>query len=243
MAFGLNDPAKQQAILVSILIAGAGYVFYQYLWSPLHEERVAVEQHQEQLEMANEQARAVTQPRRIQELQQLEAEYQVALAAYETMLPSQLEVSSLLEDIAFVALEDDVAIVAFAPLEELRSEHLVEVPYDLQVQGGYHQIGGFLAEVVDLPRLVRPAVVSLEQVEVTPATETTQAEYAVLAKLVLSTFLPAGAAVPARVDAIEEAPAAAEPPAGIGSPAATPEVVPPAENAASGVPGEGVDAR
>lgn len=242
MAFGLNDPAKQQAVLVAMLIAGGGYVFYQYLWSPLHEERVAVEQHQEQLELANEQARAVTQPRRIQELQQLEAEYQVALAAYETMLPSQMEVSSLLEDIAFVALEDDVAIVAFAPLEELRSEHLVEVPYDLQVQGGYHEIGRFLAEVVDLPRLVRPAIISLEQVEVTPATETTQAEYAVLAKLVLSTFLPAGATVPARVEAIE-APAAAQMPEGGGTAAAPPEVVPPPETAVSGVPGEAVDAR
>lgn len=242
MAFGLNDPAKQQAVLVAMLIAGGGYVFYQYLWSPLHEERVAVEQHQQQLELANEQARAVTQPRRIQELQQLEAEYQVALAAYETMLPSQMEVSSLLEDIAFVALEDDVAIVAFAPLEELRSEHLVEVPYDLQVQGGYHEIGRFLAEVVDLPRLVRPAIVSLEQVEVTPATETTQAEYAVLAKLVLSTFLPAGATVPARVEAVEEAPAA-QAPEGTGTSAPTPEVVPPAESAAAGVPGEAVDAR
>lgn len=190
--FGLNDPDHQKAAIFGLLIVGGAALYYQYLWSPLHAERVVVEERLERLQRANEAARAVTQPRRVKELRQREAEYQVALTAYETMLPSQAEVPGLLEEISAAALAEQVAIVSFAPLDEIRGAELVEFPYDLQIQGDYHAVGRFLAEVVNLPRLVRPSVLALEGIEIAPATETLDAEYEILATLLLSTFVPAG---------------------------------------------------
>lgn len=199
--FGINDPERQKTAIFVLLIAGGGVLFYLYLWSPLHTERVAMEEHLGRLESGNEAARVVTQPRRVNELRQREAEYEVALAAYETMLPSEAEVPGLLEEVSAAALLGEVDIVRFAPMEAIRGQDLVEFPYDLQVQGRYHDIGLFLAELVNLPRLVRPAVVALEAVEVNPATETLDAEYEVLATFVLSTFVPAGASVtPAKTE-------------------------------------------
>lgn len=192
MAFGLDDPQKQRAALLILLLLGGGYAFYAYLWSPVRSERVAVQERVATLAQFNDQARVLTQARRIKDLQRREAEYQVALATYEMMLPSEAEVATLLEDVASSALQHNVEIVNFAPLEPLVGEDLLELPYDVQVQGDYHDIGHFLASVASLPRLVRPAVVSLQSVEVEAATDTEAAEYAVLATMRLSTFLPSG---------------------------------------------------
>lgn len=196
MAFGLEDPEKQRAVLIGLAVLGLGYAYYAFLWKPVHEERVVLETRLADLERYNDQARALTQPRRINELRRQEAEYQVALAAYATMLPSGAEVSDLLADIAGAAVRNEVAIVNFAPLELVSGEDLTEVPFDLQVQGSYHQIGRFLADIGNLTRLVRPSVTGLEQVkieeEVTREGQTPPPpRYEVLTTVRLSTYVPA----------------------------------------------------
>lgn len=199
-AFGLDDPERQQAFLFALLLLGGAYLFWQYVYSPVHQEKVAREERLATLQDYNQQARALTQPGRVEDLRRREAEFQVALATYETMLPSEAEVSALLEEVARAALLEDIEIVNFAPLEPLQSENLVELPYDVQVQGEYHEIGRFLADVANLPRLVRPVIVSMEQVEIEDQAETggqqeegeeeTRVRYEVLATLTLSTFMP-----------------------------------------------------
>jgi type IV pilus assembly protein PilO len=197
MPFGLDTPERQRAVLFGLLIMGLGYVFYAYLWKPVHEERVVLEERRDELERFNDQARALTQPRRLNELRRQEAEYQVALAAYTAMLPSGAEVADLLADVAAAAVQNNVAIVRFAPLEPVAGQDLTEVPFDLQVQGPYHDIGRFLTDIANLVRLVRPSVSVLEQVKIEePATSEGQGtqppRYEVLATVRLSTFVPTG---------------------------------------------------
>jgi type IV pilus assembly protein PilO len=211
MAFGLDSPDRQRAVLFTLLLAGLAYVFWQYLYSPLREERVVTEERLETLQSYNDQARALTQPARLRDLEQREAEYQVRLAEYETLLPAEAEVPTLLEEVAFAAIENDVKIINFAPLPEVAGEVLIEIPYDVQVQGDYHDVGRFLASVVSLPRVVRPTISELLQAEVgavqglttapqaqapaagQPAAPTEAApppEYEVLATMRLSTYVP-----------------------------------------------------
>lgn len=197
MAFGLDDPGKQRAALVGLVVLGLAYAFYQYAWKPVHEERVMAEQRLARVERYNNQARALTQPRRVNELKRQEAEYQVALAAYETMLPSEPEVAGLLSDVAGAAMQNEVKIVHFAPLQSVAGENLMEIPFDVQLQGGYHDIGRFLSEIANLPRLVRPSVTAMEQVRIqdeprsgAPENKDLPPRYQVLATLRLSTFVP-----------------------------------------------------
>ena len=211
MAFGLDSPDRQRAVLFTLLLAGLAYVFWQYLYSPLREERMVTEERLETLQSYNDQARALTQPARLRDLEHREAEYQVRLAEYETLLPAEAEVPTLLEEVAFAAIENDVKIINFAPLPEVAGEILIEIPYDVQVQGDYHDVGRFLASVVSLPRVVRPTISELLQAEVgavqglttappaqapaagQPAAPTEAApppEYEVLATMRLSTYVP-----------------------------------------------------
>jgi Tfp pilus assembly protein PilO len=210
MAFGLDSPERQRAVLFTLLLAGLGYVFWQYLYGPLRAERIATEERLATLQSYNDQARALTQPARLRDLERREAEYQVRLAEYETLLPSDAEVPSLLEEVAFAAIENDVKIINFAPLPEVFGDVLVEIPYDVQVQGDYHDVGRFMAGVVSFPRIVRPTVTELLQSELgavqglttapqpaappeaagQPGQEVVQPEYEVLATLRLSTYVP-----------------------------------------------------
>jgi Tfp pilus assembly protein PilO len=222
MAFGLDSPEKQRAILFTLLLAGLAYVFWQYLYGPLRAERVVAEERLATLQSYNDQARALTQPARLRELEQREAEYQVRLAEYETLLPSEAEVPTLLEEVAFAAIENDVKIVNFAPLPEVQGEVLVEIPYDVQVQGDYHDVGRFLASVVSFPRVVRPTVSELLQAELgavqgqttaaqpppagqpaAPGQPAPPPDYEVLATMRLSTYVPS--AVRIDVSAVSEA--------------------------------------
>lgn len=209
--FGLDDPERQQAALFALLLLGGAYLFYQYVWSPVHEERLLLDDRLTTLQSHNDQARALTQPSRVAELRQRESEFRVALAAYETMLPTQSEVSALLEEVARAALQVDVQIVNFAPIEPRAGENLVELPYDVQVQGGYHDIGRFLADVANLPRLVRPVVVSLEGIDVPTPNRPDEARHEVMATLTLSTFMPPGGvsrgAIPTTPDDTSSTPA------------------------------------
>jgi Tfp pilus assembly protein PilO len=206
MAFGLDSPERQRAALFTLLLVGLTYAFWQYLYSPLREERTVIEDRLATIQSYNDQARALTQPARLRELEQREAEYQVRLAEYETLLPSDAEVPTLLEEVAFAAIENEVKIVNFAPLPEIPGESLVEIPYDVQVQGDYHDVGRFLASVVSFQRVVRPTVSELLQAELGAVQGTTAApqpaepaapgvappppEYEVLATMRLSTYVP-----------------------------------------------------
>jgi Tfp pilus assembly protein PilO len=212
MAFGLDTPEQQRTVLFVLLLAGLGYVFWSYLYTPLRDERGVVEDRLATLQGYNDQGRALTQPARLRELERQEAEYQVQLAEYETLLPSAAEVPTLLEEVAFAAIETEVKVINFAPLPEVPGETLTEYPYDVQVQGDYHDVGRFLASVVSFPRIVRPTVTELLQADASAVQGLTTApqtrpetgpagqegpppEYEVLATLRLSTFVPAAVAV------------------------------------------------
>jgi Tfp pilus assembly protein PilO len=106
------------------------------------------------------------------------------------MLPDRSEASTLLSGVAGAALSADVDIVSFAPRDEIAGPVLVEIPYDVQVQGSYHDVGRFLAGVVNLPQLVRPELVALIGVPV-ESPERGEAGHQVLGTLVLSAYVRA----------------------------------------------------
>jgi len=139
MAFGLDDPERQRAVLIGLLVLGAAYVFWQYVYSPVREERIETEARLESLVRVNDQARALSQPQRMRELRAREEEHEIQLAAYETMLPARSEVGDLLEDIAGAALEQDVGIVEFAPLAPIEGEVLTELSFEIEVQYSFYE--------------------------------------------------------------------------------------------------------
>jgi len=69
-------------------------------------------------------------------------------------LPSKTEVPGLLEDIGKRGSESGLTINSVAIQPDVVAEYYIEVPISIDVQGGYHDMGGFVSGVAGMPRIV-----------------------------------------------------------------------------------------
>lgn len=69
-------------------------------------------------------------------------------------LPSETEVAGLLEDIGARGRESGLTMGSVAIDPEKTSEYYIEVPFKINVEGGYHDMGGFVSGVAGMPRIV-----------------------------------------------------------------------------------------
>ncbi|GAB2719737.1 type 4a pilus biogenesis protein PilO [Halomonas garicola] len=70
------------------------------------------------------------------------------------MLPTTVEISTLLDSINDAAVEHRLQIDHIRSQPTVDKAFYVEHPFSIQVQGSYHQIAGFVAEMAALPRVV-----------------------------------------------------------------------------------------
>ena len=71
-----------------------------------------------------------------------------------TRLPSKTEVPGLLEDISARGTESGLTINAVSIEQDKVAEYYIEVPIKINVDGGYHDLGGFVSGVAGMPRIV-----------------------------------------------------------------------------------------
>jgi type IV pilus assembly protein PilO len=69
-------------------------------------------------------------------------------------LPSKTQVPGLLEDIEARGTESGLTIGGTTIKEEKSAEYYIEVPFSINVDGGYHDLGGFVSGVASMPRIV-----------------------------------------------------------------------------------------
>jgi type IV pilus assembly protein PilO len=206
----LRDPQNQRVLLGAMLLAGLGYAFYQYLYTPKRAEIEQLRGDAERLESYNETAKRAAQSDRIAALEEESVGYARRLETFEELIPTTEQVPELLERVATAALESDVDLLAFAPLPAEPGTFYTEQLYDVEVRGGYHEIGSFITRIATLPRIIKPAVTELIGEPVAPNARARSAdpnapppppETLVHAKLQLSTYvLPGGEAPVAGAD-------------------------------------------
>ncbi len=101
---------------------------------------------------------------------QFEAKYRIAvnLEAYEEQLarieqdfssmlkslPTSNETPGLLDDITYVGTSSGLNFKVLNWQQEIPKEFYTELPIEMEVSGGYHNIGEFMSKVADLPRIV-----------------------------------------------------------------------------------------
>ena len=69
-------------------------------------------------------------------------------------LPSDAQVPGLLEDIGARGRESGLTINATTMEKEVAAEFYIEVPFKINVDGGYHDMGGFISGIAAMPRIV-----------------------------------------------------------------------------------------
>lgn len=81
-------------------------------------------------------------------------EMEASFGALLQQLPSDTEVPGLLEDIDEKGSESGLSISSIQLKDEKTAEFYVELPIEITVQGGYHDLGGFVSGIAGMPRIV-----------------------------------------------------------------------------------------
>lgn len=140
-------------IIVWVLVLGVvvflGYYFH--LNEMLDErERVAQKEVQLKQEYENKAFKAANLDVYRKQMEEMDKSF----GALVKQLPKDTEVPGLLEDITHTGLGSGLEFDSIKLLPEQNAEFYVELPIEIQVRGGYHDLGSFVSGVASLPRIV-----------------------------------------------------------------------------------------
>jgi len=137
-------------VLIFLLIQVVAYfVFWQ----------AQTEQIEKGREEVNKQKEAFLEKKRLavnlEAYKQQRAEIEQAFGALLKQLPNKSEMDALLIDINQAGLGRGLAFELFKPAEkENFTEFYAELPVNIKVTGGYHDLGAFASDVAKMPRIV-----------------------------------------------------------------------------------------
>jgi type IV pilus assembly protein PilO len=81
-------------------------------------------------------------------------EMKVTFDSLLSRLPAKTEVPGLLEDVDTRANESGLTNININFQPDVVAEYYIEVPINISVDGGYHDMGGFVSGVAAMPRIV-----------------------------------------------------------------------------------------
>lgn len=93
----------------------------------------------------------------VADLPRFEAEYELLHDRWTTaseLLPTERQLAVLLRKISLAGQQTGVSFVMFKPGASRAESYYTELPVEITVFGGYHQVGSFLAEIANLRRIV-----------------------------------------------------------------------------------------
>jgi type IV pilus assembly protein PilO len=98
-------------------------------------------------------------PKFRQETAEMKGKRQKALE----QLPNQKDIDKLLDDISSLAIESGLEILLFKPQQEAKRNFYAEIPVELKLSGGYHDLALFYDKIASLPRIVNISDMLLEK--------------------------------------------------------------------------------
>ncbi|WP_420633617.1 type 4a pilus biogenesis protein PilO [Candidatus Palauibacter sp.] len=184
-----RDPRDQTRLLCLIFLLGFGAAFHLYVWTPRRIELAELEQHIEQAQRANTLAET-----RAGDLDSVRDDLELGerrFALLQRLVPETGEVAAIYEAIAAETQSLGLELVHVVPSDPMPDSagYFLRQHWAMQVEGGYHRVGQFLARVAAFTRIVRPEVE-----EIVPARITNSGRQLVHVRFTLETFVlpPAG---------------------------------------------------
>jgi type IV pilus assembly protein PilO len=92
--------------------------------------------------------------RRLPEFRKQVGELELQLERLRAVLPEEKDVADLLRRIQGMATQSNLTIRAFTPRPVATRQMHAEWPINLQLEGTYHNLGGFLERVSKFPRII-----------------------------------------------------------------------------------------
>lgn len=134
-------------LLVAVLAAG-----YHFHLSDL-QAQLEMKQSQE-LQLRDQFASKAAQAASLEAYRKQMIDMEESFGALLRQLPTDTEVPGLLEDITRTGLGSGLEFSEIRPLPEVAQQFYVELPIQIKVMGGYHDLATFISGAASLPRIV-----------------------------------------------------------------------------------------
>ncbi len=137
------------AALLMVLVLGGGYYFY------LSDMLLNLDQEKAQEETLKQQfSSKAFQAANLEAYKAQMVEMEASFGALLRQLPSDTEVPGLLEDITRTGLGSGLEFEEIKLQPEVTQQFYIELPIQIKVVGGYHDLATFVSGVASLPRIV-----------------------------------------------------------------------------------------
>ena len=176
----LKNQATLRNILCGVLALAATGVFFFTHFVPFGYpnrrdalQTLKAEYEKKSTDLARARASVADLPRFEAEYEQLHERWSMAAE----LLPTDRQSAGLLRKITLAGQQTGVTFVMFKPAANKDQTYYTEMPVDIVVHGGYHQIGSFLAELANMRRIVTVANIKLASAPNNDYSATTAASF------------------------------------------------------------------
>jgi type IV pilus assembly protein PilO len=98
--------------------------------------------------------KGIATARRLGEFQSQVTDLEHRLDSLRNVLPEQKDVADTLRRIQGLATQSNLTLLRFTPMPQKQEPLYLEVPYRLQAEGSYHNLGLFFDRVSKFPRII-----------------------------------------------------------------------------------------
>jgi type IV pilus assembly protein PilO len=138
-------------------------------------------------------AKGVATARQLPQFQAQVKELESRLENLRQVLPEEKDVADIFRRFQGLATTSNLAIQRIQPGKAVQQKLYAEIPYKLQAEGTYHNLGAFFDQISKFPRIINVGEISIR------AKEPVEPDRTITAECVATTFiLQEGSAGPAR---------------------------------------------
>ena len=174
-----------------IVTAGAVFGFWNFYATDMQAD---IEVRQARLAaMRAEIQKGLATARQLPQFQAQVADLQHRLEGLKAVLPEQKDVADILRRVQGLATQSNLSIQRFTPQEPKQQAMYAELPYKLQAEGTYHNLGLFFDKISKFHRIINVSDISIKAKPIPEPNAT------IVAELLATTFvLQEGKAVPGK---------------------------------------------
>ncbi|MBY0399957.1 type 4a pilus biogenesis protein PilO [Myxococcota bacterium] len=160
-------PKTVRLAVVSAFLVAMAVAYWHFFFAPIQTQtgQLVAKAQELQRNLNNARAVAANIPAVEEEIAGMETDLELALK----QLPNRKQFEDLLQDISTAGKKVGVAIKSIERDTEVPRDFYAEVPFQLEIEGTYHDLARFFEMVASLPRIVN--IGSLE-IQVSKETET-----------------------------------------------------------------------
>jgi type IV pilus assembly protein PilO len=146
-------------------------------------------------------AKGVSTAKQLPQFQAQVTELESRLENLRQVLPEEKDVADILRRIQGLATKSNLSIQRFQPGKVVQQKLYAEIPYKLQAEGTYHNLGAFFDQISKFPRIINVGEISIKSKEPPEPNKT------ILAECVATTFvLQEGVAAPGKSGTVPKQP-------------------------------------